>query len=346
MQKATHINVGLTTTLVSLLTLSQFNIFVIFYVLWSLLPDLDHWQSVLNRKFGIKLPFGHRWFTHTLLFIVLMCWLLNLIAHYAWITLTNKDQILIFILLHSHILADVFTVSSVPYLWPLIKQPIVIPWVSIFKTWTNGEFIFNLIVSIVNLCLVVYVLFGWVLTRMKDSIIQTQHFVSSSSTTLVTTGIIFILLVIYVIWGEIRSTKKYINTIGDTFIGLLSVFLTSVVISGIIGWGIIKTTSFNPQWVILGISTVVIISLLIKLNKHIEFLSKSLGYLLTTFFISFLTLITFNPLNMWNRIIESLEWIRFPEIHTENVSHVIENTQTQIQTSSDRLREKLNNLKK
>lgn len=71
MQKATHINVGLTTSLSLLIQTATFNIFFVFYIIFALIQDWDHAQGSLAQKFGISLPFKHRGFTHTLLFILL-----------------------------------------------------------------------------------------------------------------------------------------------------------------------------------------------------------------------------------------------------------------------------------
>ncbi|WP_373975037.1 metal-dependent hydrolase [Chitinibacter sp. SCUT-21] len=87
----------------------------------GLLPDLDHPKSTFGRIVPyISLPlaaiFGHRGFTHSLLMVVAMVYvLLTYHENHNWPVLPLVVGYL------SHIIGDMLTPSGVPLLWP-VKQ--------------------------------------------------------------------------------------------------------------------------------------------------------------------------------------------------------------------------------
>ena len=88
----------------------------------GLLPDLDHPKSTFGRivpyiSIPIAKVFGHRGFTHSILMVAVIIWLL----------LTYREQQKIPILplvigYLSHIVGDLLTPSGVPLLWPVRKK--------------------------------------------------------------------------------------------------------------------------------------------------------------------------------------------------------------------------------
>lgn len=99
---------------------------VVLSVISSLLPDICHTQSKIGQKFKllsffIRLIFGHRTFTHSLLFIGIIGFLLYLIDTLVYY------GVAIIIGLFSHVILDMITPKGVKFLYPLpitIKMPI------------------------------------------------------------------------------------------------------------------------------------------------------------------------------------------------------------------------------
>ncbi len=98
-------------------------ILVIFCLLFSLLPDIDHINSFIGNKFKfisyyILKYFGHRTITHSFIILYL---LYLFIFYFKFLYLFNisisiKYGIIIGYL--SHILADMFTIRGVNIFWP------------------------------------------------------------------------------------------------------------------------------------------------------------------------------------------------------------------------------------
>lgn len=96
-------------------------------VFGALLPDIDHPNSLLGRRApvvsdAVGLVFGHRGFTHSLVFagaVFLLAALLR--ARYAaWLPVSALYGLGIGIL--SHLAFDMLNPSPVPLLWPLPKE--------------------------------------------------------------------------------------------------------------------------------------------------------------------------------------------------------------------------------
>ena len=93
--------------------------------LGALIPDIDHTGSLIGRKVPlidniINTVFGHRSFTHSLLFLVLAFFLFQ---QTSW----PKDiELGILMGMFSHMVLDMLTKQGVKFLWPL-KIEIGIP---------------------------------------------------------------------------------------------------------------------------------------------------------------------------------------------------------------------------
>src|SRR5476649_1834530 len=90
-------------------------------LLTSLLPDIDHPQSVLGQRLRwLSLPiariFGHRGFTHSLLAIIGVIMLFTLQITPGIVPLDVFHGMIVGYL--SHIIADMLTPAGVPLLWP------------------------------------------------------------------------------------------------------------------------------------------------------------------------------------------------------------------------------------
>jgi inner membrane protein len=91
-------------------------------LLTSLLPDIDHPQSLLGQRLRwIAIPisraFGHRGFTHSLLAIAGGMMLFRLEMPHSWLMPIDVLHAMI-IGYFSHLLADMLTPAGVPLLWP------------------------------------------------------------------------------------------------------------------------------------------------------------------------------------------------------------------------------------
>lgn len=99
---------------------------VVLAVIASLLPDICHTQSKIGRKiriisFFIRLLFGHRTFTHSILFIVIIGLGLYVIQtpQYYFVTIITG--------LISHVILDLLTPKGVKLFYPIpltVKLPI------------------------------------------------------------------------------------------------------------------------------------------------------------------------------------------------------------------------------
>lgn len=85
--------------------------------LGALIPDIDHTRSMISRKVSIvdnlvSAIFGHRTFTHSLLFLVLSNWLF---LQTLW---PRSLEMGILIGLASHMLLNALTNKGIQFLWP------------------------------------------------------------------------------------------------------------------------------------------------------------------------------------------------------------------------------------
>ncbi|MCE5089969.1 metal-dependent hydrolase [Staphylococcus devriesei] len=130
----THVSAGL---LVGALTTEHFHIdifstvtVICLAIVSSLLPDICHTRSKVGRQFKvlsvlINLFFGHRTFTHSLLFLGLIIFLLNLIQTPTYYLVSIIGA------MASHVILDMLTPRGVKLLYPI---PLTIKFPFTFKT--------------------------------------------------------------------------------------------------------------------------------------------------------------------------------------------------------------------
>lgn len=120
MQGKTHILGGIATGTVYLHYVGPVDGEVLFFtglMFGSLLPDIDHKSSKIGRAVPliddiISSAFGHRTFTHSLLFIFLGYWLFQAIS------LPESLELGMLLGIVSHIFLDMLTVGGVKFFWP------------------------------------------------------------------------------------------------------------------------------------------------------------------------------------------------------------------------------------
>lgn len=114
----THITLGLLTAVIfsNIIQIQDKIIFFSIAALTSLLPDIDHKGSTINRVLFIFKPFTqfmkHRGFFHSI-------WPI-LIAGYALTKLSQADIMIAFVIGYSaHLIGDALTKHGVNFLYPL-----------------------------------------------------------------------------------------------------------------------------------------------------------------------------------------------------------------------------------
>ncbi|MCL1694318.1 metal-dependent hydrolase [Lysinibacillus sp. BPa_S21] len=127
MQGNTHIVGGITASL-AFAQISNDNPFILVGagVIGALLPDICHGGSKIGRKFpiiskSVNMLFGHRSFTHSLLFLFLVALLLHIFVPYEPVTAG------ILIGMASHIFLDMGTKKGVKLFFPVtisVRLPI------------------------------------------------------------------------------------------------------------------------------------------------------------------------------------------------------------------------------
>lgn len=188
MTKPTHINVWFLVLFLLILYNPQFSIFMLLTPFLAVLPDADHWEGFLSRKLHIKaivnwaLNVKHRWITHTLLFPIVFTLLIYYIAlHFFNYQFSQWDLEVLIILILSHILGDIFTISWIQafYPIPLLKNITVRVWN--IRTTKDWEFIFSFVVLLINFYLVYLVIHNWWFKHLFSSFLeyynQNQHLV-------------------------------------------------------------------------------------------------------------------------------------------------------------------------
>lgn len=102
-------------------------------LLGAMLPDLDHPNSTIGKRLGflaypIKILFGHRGLTHSLIAMVGMFYLAH-ITQNAWVWWLAFGYTL-------HLIGDYLTDSGLPLLWPSRKR---FRFILVTKTNSFGE---------------------------------------------------------------------------------------------------------------------------------------------------------------------------------------------------------------
>src|SRR5690554_4670585 len=118
--------------------------FITATVFGSLLPDIDHTKSIIGKAFyplakWLSVRFGHRTFTHSLLFLFSVYLILLILENLKIINVANHEiSIILFFSVFSHLLLDMFTIQGVPLLYPFWRNPCVIPGNPDFKIKTGN----------------------------------------------------------------------------------------------------------------------------------------------------------------------------------------------------------------
>lgn len=162
MLKASHVNVGATVALSSVIvTGGTFSPFLLFYPLLSLLDDADHHSSSATKALGLQLPGAtHRGYSHSLFFNAVVA-ILIFAGFFGFYSLTQTDFYVLLAISFSHLLGDVITKRKIPAFYPFYKGNVGIP---LITTGSIAEKIITFILSFVNIGLVYYIISHYIIT--------------------------------------------------------------------------------------------------------------------------------------------------------------------------------------
>lgn len=253
MWRPTHINMTISLAIMLFLHTNVLYLFYIFTPFFAILPDLDHHRGYAKNKLWVRLPFKHRGFTHTLLFILLTILIINVWGFYFatdiisndWFLLQNffnymlvekwSSNLILFILLHWHLIGDFLTPEGVPYLYPIIKKRFAIP---ITKTSAEpgkynitGEMYINFFFTIFNLAAIWYIILNF--WNYQEAFVNFQESLKNTNqNAIIALFLLQAILSLYLFWADI---KKTIANAKDFFVRIFKVLLF-LLIGGGISW--------------------------------------------------------------------------------------------------------------
>lgn len=277
MLKASHVNIGGTVAFASIVaTAGYISPLLVFYPLFSLLPDADHHSSSATKAFGFQLPGAtHRGYSHSALFVVAVALVIYYgLSYFFPGILTTRDLYILLAVSFSHLLGDLFTKKRIPLFYPFYKGNIGIP---LFTTGSIVEKLITFVVSIVNIGLLGFIATNYIVPQVATTIDVPNTFLAIA---LLSQAWIFYLL----FKDEIVFFKKNVKTVFShltktiLFIAGNAIFLVGAY-HLVIKTGIIDTTAIASS---MGMSNEVIIALLgvigmtpsaISTLRHIDELS-------------------------------------------------------------------------
>ncbi|WWO96139.1 MAG: metal-dependent hydrolase [Candidatus Dasytiphilus stammeri] len=132
-------------------------------ILTSLLPDIDHPRSLLGQHLkwlsaSMRVIFGHRGFTHSILALATAVKLLNLILLLSRVIIPADVRHGMIIGYISHLIADSLTPAGIPLLWPLrwkLRLPIIL---NLHKNQYISERLFGFTLIVISLLMPSYYL--------------------------------------------------------------------------------------------------------------------------------------------------------------------------------------------
>lgn len=140
MTSSNHIVGGIAITGISLsfwdINLFSDSFYLGFCVFSSLLADVDHPKSLIGKVFYplakyLDRNYGHRTITHSFVFFIslfTLCSFFELNIFNYWFNKSDMNYSLIFFFAYlSHLILDMLTIQGIPFFYPFLKNPCVIP---------------------------------------------------------------------------------------------------------------------------------------------------------------------------------------------------------------------------
>lgn len=259
-------------------------VFSIFYLLvpfLAILPDADHWQDSISKKLGFKIiPWKHRWWSHTVYFPFVIMWIFYLLNRYFQFWLEIWDYIVLWIVIFSHTLGDMFTVSGI--------RPFYVPWfknfisemkvkVPIATTGHKSEYVVLATTTLAFIFLLYKIIVSGAYKTFLDGYISFMN-----NTTLSLFPVIFLTTTLFILVFFLG--KELLNFKENTFVILKHFlkFLGVMLITGLIAFVWFYLTKNNPNGMYL-VYTIVAIGLIysfVNFYKNIELLMPMISYTL------------------------------------------------------------------
>lgn len=319
MWRPSHINMTIFIALMTFIKIGYFSIYFLFVPFLAILPDLDHHNSYWKRKLWFRLPFAHRWFTHSLWFILLVIFIINIIWFYFywWLNNINSelfsnfynyvfelkkiDNLILFILLHWHILWDMITKDKVRYFTPISNVRI---WINLMSTsewkdkyWTTKEMYINFIITILNILAIIFIIKNfWVYENTIKDFITTLSWYNKEI--LISIFLSQLIFSIYLFWIDIKKTithfkdflKRIIKVLLFVFLWILTSWLLIFLIS-ILQLNIFETYNNLQLIIYLIIMLIFWLFSLYLTKKYLISISYTTSYLINSIYILLMSII-------------------------------------------------------
>jgi len=321
MLRATHVNQTMTVWLLYLIKSMKFSIVMFFLPILAIIQDWDHKQWFLTKHFKISIPWKHRWFTHTLLFILLLIWIIDISVYFIIANSTNNpisvqwfidffksikfDNIVLLIILHWHLLGDILTKQWIPYFYPFYKKNIKIPLFSTRNkenkydiTW---EMWLNFFHSVINILLISYIVSRWD-TFWNIILEPIKHLKNSGNQWLLIAFLLAeIIFIIMLFYSDIKKSVDYMKNFYKNIFRVLFFMFIWLLISWII-FVVLTITNINLTEIFkqltnieinVNLNMILYISLILfniflalrLTKKYIVSLSSSIAYVINVFYI-------------------------------------------------------------
>lgn len=274
-------------------------VFSIFYLLipfLAILPDADHGQDSISKKLGFKIvPWKHRGWSHTIYFPFVVIGLFYLLSHFFNLWLVLWDYIVLWIIIFSHTLGDIFTVSGI--------RPLYVPWMKNFisnmkvkiplaTTWHSSEYIVLTIATSAFIFLLYKIFASGTINVFLDG-----YKTFMNNTELALFPVIFLsvtlLILLFFLGKELLSFKENTFVILKYFFKLVGILL----ITGIVAFIVYYFLKGNPNGMlaVYGVGAIGLGYIWVQFFKNIELLMPMIAYTIigTLYFALFLVFVRF-----------------------------------------------------
>lgn len=289
MQKPTHIMISSACAWLTFLLNPVFSIFYLLVPFLAILPDADHGQDSITKKLGFKIvPWKHRWWSHTVYFPFVVMGIFYLLSHFFNLWLVLWDYIVLWIIIFSHTLWDMFTVSGI--------RPFYVPWMKNFisemkvkiplaTTWHSSEYVVLAITTWAFLFLMYRIISSGAVNIFLEGY---KNFMNNTELALF--PVIFLaitgLILLFFLGKELLSFKENTFVILKYFFKLLWILFITWIVAFIAYYFLNKNP--NGMLVVYWIGAIWLWYIGVQFFKNIELLMPMIAYtIIWTLYFSF-----------------------------------------------------------